>query len=99
MRVLNHVLVVSMLAAGGCAASDPTPTTPATASNHESEVEVPAEEAPAAVRETAARELPGATRLTYVKLSGDRYEAEAIIDGRERDVHDRCVGRRRARRR
>lgn len=52
----------------------------------ELEIEMREADVPAAVRETAKRELPVSAKLKYVKLSGDRYEVETIVDGREREV-------------
>lgn len=52
----------------------------------ELEIQIREADVPAAVRAAAARSLTGATTIKYVRLQGDLYEAEAMINGRERDV-------------
>ena len=47
---------------------------------------------PQPVREAAARSLGATARIQYVVLADGRYEAEAIVDGRERDVTISATG-------
>lgn len=52
----------------------------------ELEIEVREADVPAPVRSAAASALTGATKIKYVRLTGDRFEAEATIGGKEREV-------------
>lgn len=52
----------------------------------ELEIEVRETDVPPPVRAAAVRALTGATKIKYVRLKGDLFEAEAVIGGRERDV-------------
>ncbi len=52
----------------------------------ELEIQVREVDVPGPVRVAAAKSLEGATTIKYVKLKGELYEAEAVINGKERDV-------------
>lgn len=52
----------------------------------EREDEVASDQVPEPVRTSATAALPGAQKVVFVKLSTGNYEAEAMIDGKERDV-------------
>jgi hypothetical protein len=52
----------------------------------EREDEVAADQVPEPVRVSATAALPGAQKVVYVKLSSGNYEAETVVDGKEREV-------------
>lgn len=52
----------------------------------ELEIEVREADVPPLVRAAAVRALTGATKIKYVRLQRDLFEAEAMIGGKERDV-------------
>ena len=59
----------------------------------EFEEEVSSAQVPAAVRAAAITKLPNASSIKFVKLMNGNYEAEAIVDGHERDVTLAADGR------
>lgn len=52
----------------------------------ELEIEIRAEDVPAAVRDTAKRVLGLGSTFKYVQLNHDRYEVGTMVHGREREV-------------
>jgi len=52
----------------------------------ELEIEVREADVPPPVRTAAVRALSGATKIKYVRLQGDLFEAEAVIGGKEHEV-------------
>ena len=52
----------------------------------ELEIELREADVPAPVRIAAAKALVGATKIKYVRLAGERFEAEAVIHGKEQEV-------------
>jgi uncharacterized membrane protein YkoI len=58
----------------------------------EREDEVAPDQVPESVRASANAALPGAQKVVFVKLSSGNYEAEAMIDGKEREVTVSATG-------
>ena len=52
----------------------------------ELEVDVALENVPVPVREAAAKALVGATHIKFVRIVTGSYQAEAVIDGKEREI-------------
>jgi hypothetical protein len=56
------------------------------------EIQVREADVPAPVRDAVAKAMTGATKIKYVKLQGDRYEAEGVVNGAEHEMTFTAAG-------